>query len=193
MKLREKDRTESLPEEDWALPGPDDALTTEDRTVLSAAMSVLEDEEQRIVLLHAVTGLKHREIAESLNTVELYAYSSWGESVEANRIVPFGVRNVEISVSNGEKTELVNGENKIYVPYEILSKTPLSAAVCAAVVNKDGIQTDFDVVNLDNVIKYRDNVELTVNITDAKNDYVKVFAFDGTGTLVPLMDVKTIN
>ena len=39
MKLREKDRTESLPEEDWALPGPDDALTTEDRTVLSAAMS----------------------------------------------------------------------------------------------------------------------------------------------------------
>ena len=67
MKLREKDRTESLPEEDWALPGPDDALTTEDRTVLSAAMSVLEDEEQRIVLLHAVTGLKHREIAESLS------------------------------------------------------------------------------------------------------------------------------
>lgn len=67
MKLREKERTESLPEEDWALPGPDDALTTEDRTVLSAAMSVLEDEEQRIVLLHAVTGLKHREIAESLS------------------------------------------------------------------------------------------------------------------------------
>lgn len=67
MKLREKDRTESLPEEDWALPGPDDALTTEDRTVLSAAMFVLEDEEQRIVLLHAVTGLKHREIAESLS------------------------------------------------------------------------------------------------------------------------------
>ena len=67
MKLREKDRTESLPEEDWALPGPDDALTTEDRTVLSAGMSVLEDEEQRIVLLHAVTGLKHREIAESLS------------------------------------------------------------------------------------------------------------------------------
>lgn len=67
MKLREKGRTESLPEEDWALPGPDDALTTEDRTVLSAAMSVLEDEEQRIVLLHAVTGLKHREIAESLS------------------------------------------------------------------------------------------------------------------------------
>lgn len=67
MKLREKDRTEGLPEEDWALPGPDDALTAEDRTVLSAAMSVLEDEEQRIVLLHAVTGLKHREIAESLS------------------------------------------------------------------------------------------------------------------------------
>lgn len=67
MKLREKDRTEGLPEEDWALPGPDDALTAEDRTVLSAALTVLEDEEQRIVLLHAVTGLKHREIAESLS------------------------------------------------------------------------------------------------------------------------------
>lgn len=67
MKLRERDRTAELPEEDWALPDTGGGLTAEDRAVLTAALRLLDGEEQRIVLLHAVTGLKHREIAESLS------------------------------------------------------------------------------------------------------------------------------
>lgn len=67
MRLRERNRTTELPEEDWALPDTGGALTAEDRTVLTAALRLLDGEEQRIVLLHAVTGLKHREIAESLS------------------------------------------------------------------------------------------------------------------------------
>ena len=37
--------------------------TSEDRIVLAEGLKTLSDEEQRIVILHAVSGLKHREIA----------------------------------------------------------------------------------------------------------------------------------
>ena len=39
-------------------------MTAEDREVLSAALGVLGEQERQIVLLHAVSGLKHREIAQ---------------------------------------------------------------------------------------------------------------------------------
>lgn len=38
-----------------------------DRLVLQAALRILEEDERQIVLLHAVSGLKHREIALNLN------------------------------------------------------------------------------------------------------------------------------
>lgn len=40
--------------------------STEDRMVLAAALSLLEPESRQIVILHAVTGLRHREIAAAL-------------------------------------------------------------------------------------------------------------------------------
>ncbi|HIU66933.1 MAG TPA: RNA polymerase sigma factor [Candidatus Caccomorpha excrementavium] len=39
----------------------------EDRMVLEAALGILTEEERQIVILHAVTGLKHREIARMLS------------------------------------------------------------------------------------------------------------------------------
>ena len=38
----------------------------EDRALLEQALGTLEEQSRRIVLLHAVTGLKHREIAQLL-------------------------------------------------------------------------------------------------------------------------------
>ena len=35
----------------------------EDRHLLQTALATLSDEERRVILLHAVSGLKHREIA----------------------------------------------------------------------------------------------------------------------------------
>lgn len=67
MKLREGKRQEELPAEDSAIFwAADSALTAEDRMVLGAAMRELSDEERQILMLHAVTGMKHREIAELL-------------------------------------------------------------------------------------------------------------------------------
>ncbi len=46
------------------LPAPKDL--TEERVLLSAALQTLGEEERQIVMLHAVAGLKHREIAQML-------------------------------------------------------------------------------------------------------------------------------
>ena len=67
MKLRERARTQDLPPEDWesfAIESHD--VTTEDRTVLAAALSALSEEERQIIMLHVTAGLKHREIAQLL-------------------------------------------------------------------------------------------------------------------------------
>lgn len=67
MKLRERGRLVQLDEEEWnAIPAEAPSVTTEDRALLQAALSRLSDEERRIILLHAVSGLKHREIAQVL-------------------------------------------------------------------------------------------------------------------------------
>ena len=44
-----------------------DPLTADDRPVLGAALARLSDEERHIVVLHAMCGLKHREIAQFLD------------------------------------------------------------------------------------------------------------------------------
>ena len=41
-------------------------LTTEERTVLKDCLSKLTEEEQQVITMHALTGYKHREIAEAL-------------------------------------------------------------------------------------------------------------------------------
>ena len=62
--LREQSKTTELPEEDWSAAFADNpSVTSDDRLVLKAAMSTLADDERQIVMLHAVSGLKHIEIA----------------------------------------------------------------------------------------------------------------------------------
>lgn len=73
QKLREQGKTaEDLPperEDPTALP----AQQTEDKLLLEECMGCLSEEEQQILILHAVSGMKHREIADvlalSLSTV----------------------------------------------------------------------------------------------------------------------------
>ena len=64
MRLRREERHAALSEEEWAaIPTQECGLDAEERTLLQSALEVLHEEERRIVLLHAVTGMKHREIA----------------------------------------------------------------------------------------------------------------------------------
>lgn len=67
QKLRERQRYADLPQEDWEpWLAANQGLSPEDKVVIQQCMARLSDEERQIVTLHAVTGLRHREIAELL-------------------------------------------------------------------------------------------------------------------------------
>lgn len=64
LKLRERKKTSDIPEEDWQTFISDHPeMSGEDKLVLEDCMTILTDEERQIVLLHAIAGFKHREIA----------------------------------------------------------------------------------------------------------------------------------
>lgn len=64
-RLRQSGRQTTVDEETWnAIPAAAPDVSPEDRQVLQEALAGLGAEDREIVLLHAVTGLKHREIAQ---------------------------------------------------------------------------------------------------------------------------------
>ena len=67
MKLRQGSRAVSLDAEEWALLPASAVASPEDRLLLETALRRLAEEERQIVMLHAVAGLKHREIASLLD------------------------------------------------------------------------------------------------------------------------------
>lgn len=65
LKLRERRRPADLPPEDWEDGSERGADSIpDDRLLLEHCMTRLSDEERQIVVLHAVAGFKHREIAD---------------------------------------------------------------------------------------------------------------------------------
>ena len=64
MRMRREERHAALSEEEWdAIPAQECGLDANERALLQGALARLADEERRVVLLHAITGMKHREIA----------------------------------------------------------------------------------------------------------------------------------
>ncbi len=66
MHLRRNKKFSELEEYEWNAIPAGETLATEDKMVLSDALAKLSDEERRILLLHASSGMKHREIASLL-------------------------------------------------------------------------------------------------------------------------------
>ena len=68
QQIRNRRKTEVIPQDEWERHLPDNGqLTMEDKSVLSACMEQLSEQERQIVTLHAVAGFKHREIAALLD------------------------------------------------------------------------------------------------------------------------------
>ena len=83
MKLRDRGKSQDLPEDQWenlAIENP--MLTLEDRQLLTAAMAVLTDQERQVVILHAVTGLRHKEIAALLEIPLATALSKYHRALK---------------------------------------------------------------------------------------------------------------
>ena len=70
--IRSSQRRVSLSDEEWSFSPPDEfESSADDRIMLSACMSSLNDIERQIVVLHAVSGMKHREIRKLLSLVRV--------------------------------------------------------------------------------------------------------------------------
>lgn len=68
MKYRQDQKRAELDYDDLEdMPGLSKIDNNEERIVLNAALTALTEEERQIVILHAVTGFKHREIADMLS------------------------------------------------------------------------------------------------------------------------------
>ncbi len=67
-KLREHEKMSTIPQEDWERYLEEkEGITSEDKLVLHTCMNCLTEDERQIVVLHAVSGFKHREIAQLLS------------------------------------------------------------------------------------------------------------------------------
>ena len=87
MRLRREERHAALSEEEWdAIPAQECGLDADERTLLQQALASLADEERRIVLLHAVTGMKHREIAALLELPLPTVLSKYHRALKKMRI-----------------------------------------------------------------------------------------------------------
>ena len=74
-------------EEEWnAIPAQECGLDADERALLQGALARLADEERRIVLLHAVTGMKHREIAALLELPLPTVLSKYHRALKKMRI-----------------------------------------------------------------------------------------------------------
>ncbi|WMJ23824.1 RNA polymerase sigma factor [Paludicola sp. MB14-C6] len=69
MKLREQTRKRTYSFEETLTEAIylDDITNNEDTIILKAALTTLNDTERQIILLHAISGLKHHEIADILH------------------------------------------------------------------------------------------------------------------------------
>lgn len=87
MRLRAVRKQLDLGEEDWGrhlTSSPN--VSPDERMLLQVAMKVLSDEQQQIVMLHAVAGMKHREIARMLNMPTATVLSKYSRAIKKLRI-----------------------------------------------------------------------------------------------------------
>lgn len=87
MRLRAVRKQLDLDEEDWGrylTSSPN--VSTDERMLLQVAMKVLSDEQQQIVMLHAVAGMKHREIARMLDMPTATVLSKYSRAIKKLRI-----------------------------------------------------------------------------------------------------------
>lgn len=67
QKFREYQKRSDIPEEDWEnYVSGNPNMSAEDKLILAECLKTLSDEERQIIVLHAVAGFKHREIAKLL-------------------------------------------------------------------------------------------------------------------------------
>ena len=85
MKLKRMDNRNSSLEDYMDVAKTDDFAQSDRRLMLRKALSELKDEDRQIVILHAMTGMKHREIAEIMEIPLPTVLTKYKRSLEKMR------------------------------------------------------------------------------------------------------------
>ncbi len=86
MKMRMAKRMLDADESDWGkYLSAKPEVSPDERILLQTAMKILSDEEQQIVMLHAVSGMKHREIAALLDMPTATVLSKYSRAIKKLR------------------------------------------------------------------------------------------------------------
>ena len=81
--IRDKQKTADISEEDWEkFIGVSDHVSIEDNIVLNEVLNTLDEEDRQIVVLHAVSGMKHREIADFMKIPLSTVLSKYNRSLK---------------------------------------------------------------------------------------------------------------
>lgn len=85
-KLQERKRTADLDQEDWnRFSSGDSTQANNDRILVRECMLTLNDEERQIVVLHAVAGMKHRQIGALLGIPLSTVLSKYNRAIKKLR------------------------------------------------------------------------------------------------------------
>ena len=86
MRMRKARRQLDIADEDWGqYLAARDEVRPDERILLQTAMKILSDTEQQIVMLHAVAGVKHREIAAILGIPTATVLSKYSRAIKKLR------------------------------------------------------------------------------------------------------------
>lgn len=91
MKLRERRRYSDASAEDVLVLVPDSGISPEDSVLIRTCIEGLQDDEREIVIMHAVSGLRHREIAEILGLPLSTVLSKYQRTIKKLKILLEGV------------------------------------------------------------------------------------------------------
>ena len=83
MRMRKAGRQLDIADEDWErYLAAKNEVSPDERILLQAALKLLSDTERQIVMLHAVAGLKHREIAAILDMPTATVLSKYSRALK---------------------------------------------------------------------------------------------------------------
>lgn len=83
MRLRQRRKTTELSMEDWnSVFSECREMNSDDRIILAQCMSRLSEKDRQIVVLHAVAGFKHRQIADLLQLPLSTVLSKYARSIK---------------------------------------------------------------------------------------------------------------
>lgn len=80
--FRKKSRFADVPDEDIETRFSYDGINAEDKLTVEQLLNTLDENERQIVVLHAVSGLKHREIASMLNMPLATVLSKYNRAIK---------------------------------------------------------------------------------------------------------------